>query len=192
MNDAFQLAAIVKKLPPLWKDFKKYLKHKRKEMTIEDLIVHLSIEEDNKAAERRLILLEKGLSREGVERTSKGMGLRPRTSQHGDNMAPKIIEIESSPSKETSEIARLHPPLYQFSLQALSQSGAEYDEHGEDKYFKRDDPNANCPYTQELVKTFNIDHYPMRMQCDSAIDLMSDFMVKSSMEKSFGAFRKIL
>ncbi|PHT55025.1 hypothetical protein CQW23_03511 [Capsicum baccatum] len=27
--------------------------------------------------------LTKGLSREGVERTSKGMGLRPRTSQHG-------------------------------------------------------------------------------------------------------------
>ncbi|KAF3619407.1 hypothetical protein FXO38_27844 [Capsicum annuum] len=28
--------------------------------------------------------LTKGLTREGVERTSKGMGLRPRTSQHGD------------------------------------------------------------------------------------------------------------
>ncbi|PHU22705.1 hypothetical protein BC332_07812 [Capsicum chinense] len=27
--------------------------------------------------------LTKGLSREGVERTSKGMGLRPRTNQHG-------------------------------------------------------------------------------------------------------------
>ncbi|PHU11836.1 hypothetical protein BC332_18766 [Capsicum chinense] len=29
--------------------------------------------------------LTKGLSREGVERTSKGMGLRPRTSQHSGN-----------------------------------------------------------------------------------------------------------
>ncbi|PHT92931.1 hypothetical protein T459_00813 [Capsicum annuum] len=29
--------------------------------------------------------LTKGVSREGVERTSKGMGLRPRTSQHGAN-----------------------------------------------------------------------------------------------------------
>ncbi|PHT58487.1 hypothetical protein CQW23_00850 [Capsicum baccatum] len=29
--------------------------------------------------------LTKGLSRDGVERTSKGMGLRPRTSQHGSN-----------------------------------------------------------------------------------------------------------
>ena len=29
--------------------------------------------------------LTKGLSREGVEMISKGMGLRPRTSQHGGN-----------------------------------------------------------------------------------------------------------
>ncbi|PHT81304.1 hypothetical protein T459_14319 [Capsicum annuum] len=29
--------------------------------------------------------LTKVLSREGVEKTSKGMGLRPRTSQHGGN-----------------------------------------------------------------------------------------------------------
>ncbi|PHT42500.1 hypothetical protein CQW23_16525 [Capsicum baccatum] len=45
--------AIVEKLPPLWKEFKNYLKHKCKEMTVEDLIVRLRIEEDNKAAERR-------------------------------------------------------------------------------------------------------------------------------------------
>ncbi|KAF3650371.1 putative protein-like [Capsicum annuum] len=53
VNDVFQVATIVEKLPPLWKDFKNYLKHKRKEMTVEDLIVRLLIEEDNKAAERR-------------------------------------------------------------------------------------------------------------------------------------------
>ncbi|KAM3328258.1 hypothetical protein P3S68_032950 [Capsicum galapagoense] len=53
VNDAFQVAAIVEKLLPLWKDFKNYLKHKRKEMTVEDLIFRLRIEEDNKASERR-------------------------------------------------------------------------------------------------------------------------------------------
>ncbi|PHT51894.1 hypothetical protein CQW23_06356 [Capsicum baccatum] len=31
--------------------------------------------------------LTKGLSREGDDRTSKGMGLRPRTSQHDDNVS---------------------------------------------------------------------------------------------------------
>ena len=34
-------------MPPSWKDFKNYLKHKRKELSIEDLIVRLRIEEDN-------------------------------------------------------------------------------------------------------------------------------------------------
>ncbi|XP_019234036.1 PREDICTED: uncharacterized protein LOC109214556 [Nicotiana attenuata] len=53
INEAFQVAAFIEKLPPLWKDFKNYLKHKRKEMTLEDLIVRLRIEEDNKAAEKK-------------------------------------------------------------------------------------------------------------------------------------------
>ncbi|XP_019231628.1 PREDICTED: uncharacterized protein LOC109212431 [Nicotiana attenuata] len=52
INEAFQVAAFIEKLPPLWKDFKNYLKHKRKEMTLEDL-VRLRIEEDNKAAEKK-------------------------------------------------------------------------------------------------------------------------------------------
>lgn len=54
INEAFQVAAFIEKLPPLWRDFKNYLKHKRKEMTLEDLIVRLRIEEDNKNAEKKL------------------------------------------------------------------------------------------------------------------------------------------
>ncbi|KAL3361588.1 hypothetical protein AABB24_014453 [Solanum stoloniferum] len=45
--------AYLVELPQLWKDFKNYLKHKRKEMNVEDLMVRLRIEEDNKAAEKR-------------------------------------------------------------------------------------------------------------------------------------------
>ncbi|KAM3396177.1 hypothetical protein P3S68_005183 [Capsicum galapagoense] len=78
-------------------------------------------------------------------------------------MAPKRKEIESSLSKETSAAAQLHPPLYELVLQALSQSGAEDNEHGEEESFKRDDPNANSPSAEELVKTFSIDRYPVRM-----------------------------
>ncbi|PHT99369.1 hypothetical protein BC332_31712 [Capsicum chinense] len=87
-------------------------------------------------------------------------------------MAPKRKETESSPSKGTIAAARLHPPLYELILQALSQSGTEDNEHVEEEYFKRDDPNVNSPSTKELVKTFSIDHYPVRMQCDGATDLM--------------------
>ncbi|PHU28955.1 hypothetical protein BC332_01048 [Capsicum chinense] len=69
---------------------------------------------------------------------------------------------------------------------------AEYDEHGEEKYFNRDEADANSPSIEELVKAFSIDRYPVRMQCDGATDLTDDFVVKSAAGKYFNAFRKIL
>ena len=53
LSETFQVAAIIEKLPPAWKDFKRYLKHKRNEMNIEGLVVKLIIEEDNRNAERK-------------------------------------------------------------------------------------------------------------------------------------------
>ncbi|PHU30069.1 hypothetical protein BC332_02162 [Capsicum chinense] len=107
-------------------------------------------------------------------------------------MVLKRTEIESSPSKRTSKAAKLHPPLYELTLPALSQSGAEYDEHGEEEYLKRDDADVNSPFTEELIKAFSIDRYPVKMQCNGTADLTGDFVVKSSMGKSLNAFRKIL
>ncbi|PHT58453.1 hypothetical protein CQW23_00816 [Capsicum baccatum] len=46
--------------------------------------------------------LTKGLSREGVERTSKGMRLRPRTSQHSGNL-PSRLEITRARFKEIKQ-----------------------------------------------------------------------------------------
>ncbi|KAH1091257.1 hypothetical protein J1N35_018514 [Gossypium stocksii] len=48
ISESFQVVAIIEKLPPAWNDFKNYLKHKRKEMSVEDIIVKLRIEEDNR------------------------------------------------------------------------------------------------------------------------------------------------
>ena len=53
LSESFQVAAIIEKLPPLWKEFKNYLKHKRKEMRLEYLIVRLRIKEDNRASEKK-------------------------------------------------------------------------------------------------------------------------------------------
>ena len=47
-SETFQVAAFIEKLPPTWRDFKNYLKHKRKKLSLEDLIFGLRIEEDNK------------------------------------------------------------------------------------------------------------------------------------------------
>ncbi|KAJ9544786.1 hypothetical protein OSB04_024493 [Centaurea solstitialis] len=53
VSETFQVAAMIEKLPPAWVDFKNYLKHKRKEISVEDLIVRLRIEEDNKLAQKK-------------------------------------------------------------------------------------------------------------------------------------------
>ena len=54
LSESFQVAAIIEKLPSNWKDFKNYLKHKCKEMKLEDLIVRLRIEEDNRVSEKKV------------------------------------------------------------------------------------------------------------------------------------------
>ena len=53
LSETFQVAALIEKLPHAWKDFKNYLKHKRKEMSIKDLIIRLPIEEDNRGSEKK-------------------------------------------------------------------------------------------------------------------------------------------
>ena len=45
---------MIEKLLHGWKDFKNYLKYKRKEMSMEDLIVILRIEEDNRGSEKKI------------------------------------------------------------------------------------------------------------------------------------------
>ena len=54
INETFQVAAFIEKLPRSWRDFKNYLKHKRKELSLENLIVRLRIEEDNRLSEKKV------------------------------------------------------------------------------------------------------------------------------------------
>ena len=53
LNETFHVATISEKLSPTWKDFKNYLKYKIKEMSIEDLMIRLHIEEDNRGSEKK-------------------------------------------------------------------------------------------------------------------------------------------
>ncbi|KAK9052408.1 hypothetical protein SSX86_029037 [Deinandra increscens subsp. villosa] len=94
LSETFQVAAMIEKLPPSWVDFKNYLKHKRKEMTVEDLVVRLRIEEDNKLAQKKsdvpeqakANIVEYGQSSKGnknrgrAEKKNKGKGfnLKPK------------------------------------------------------------------------------------------------------------------
>ena len=44
---------IIEKMPSSWKDFKNYLKYKRKKMSIEDLIIRLCIDEEIRGFEKK-------------------------------------------------------------------------------------------------------------------------------------------
>ena len=46
LDDQFQVAVIIDKLPQLWKDFKNNLRHKTKEFSLESLLTRLRIEEE--------------------------------------------------------------------------------------------------------------------------------------------------
>ena len=48
ISEQFQVGSIIEKFPPSWRDFKVYLKHKRLEMSMEDLILRLRVEEDHR------------------------------------------------------------------------------------------------------------------------------------------------
>ena len=54
ISETFKVAAFIEKLPPSWKDFKNYLTHKRKELSLEDLIVRLRIEEDSRLSKKKV------------------------------------------------------------------------------------------------------------------------------------------
>ena len=82
LPETFQVATIMEKLQPTWRDFKNYLKHKRKELKLEYLIVRLRIEKDNwKSEKRRTKNSYKGKANvieHSKEKTSTSKGLKQK------------------------------------------------------------------------------------------------------------------
>lgn len=73
LSETFQVASIIEKLSSGRKDFKNYLKHKQKEMNIEELIVRLRIEEYNWSSDRRMFTL---------------VTVKVNMIEHGQNLKP--------------------------------------------------------------------------------------------------------
>ncbi|XP_063942810.1 uncharacterized protein LOC135150440 [Daucus carota subsp. sativus] len=104
ISESFQVATVIEKLLHGWKDFKNYLKHKRKEMSMEDLIVILRIEEDNRGFEKKInVATEKANMVEHAKsfkakKTNSGKGKPKKTNKKKEaNMVDDI-------SKEMGDI----------------------------------------------------------------------------------------
>ncbi|XP_039068259.1 uncharacterized protein LOC120214432 [Hibiscus syriacus] len=89
--------AIIEKLSPAWNDFKNYLKHKRKEMTVEYLIVRLRIEEDNRCATKRLNkTANHNIDKANVVEVEKNFKKR-KQAQIESKLGPKVNLVNSNP-----------------------------------------------------------------------------------------------
>ena len=53
MDDSIVVSSIIEKLPPSWKVFKKSLKHKKEDLTLEELAIHLQLEEETRRQESK-------------------------------------------------------------------------------------------------------------------------------------------
>ena len=85
ISESFQVASIIEKLPPAWKDFKNYLKHKRKEMNVEELIVRLRIEEDNRGSEKKYNV---DMAKVNVVEHGQGSKFKKNNSGKGSKLGP--------------------------------------------------------------------------------------------------------
>ncbi|GJV71978.1 retrovirus-related pol polyprotein from transposon TNT 1-94 [Tanacetum coccineum] len=65
LSETFQVAAIIEKLPPSWVEFKNYLKHKRKEMSVEDLVVRLRMSGQQAGSDKNLYTYKKKNDKKG-------------------------------------------------------------------------------------------------------------------------------
>ena len=53
MSESIVVSSVIDKLPPLWKDYKKELKHKTEEITLEQLAQPLRVEEETRRHESK-------------------------------------------------------------------------------------------------------------------------------------------
>jgi hypothetical protein len=54
LSESFQVVAIIQKISSSWKNSKNYLKHRGNEIRIEDLILRLMIEKNDKLTKKRI------------------------------------------------------------------------------------------------------------------------------------------
>ena len=97
LSETFQVATFIEKLPPSWRDFKNYLKHKRKELSLEDLIARLRIEEDNRLSEKKV---GKNLEVSKANVVEEGSKPNKKVGKNLEVSKSNVVEEGSKPNKK--------------------------------------------------------------------------------------------
>ncbi|KAL0556336.1 hypothetical protein IC582_004849 [Cucumis melo] len=97
LDDQFQVAVIIDKLPPLWKDFKNTLRHKTKEFSLKSLITRLRIEKEARKHDKK----EKV---NVIPRKKPTAVLKPDLKPKGNKMKREFNKQNNPQSRSTVQI----------------------------------------------------------------------------------------
>jgi len=93
MDEIIIVSSIVDKLPPSWKDTKRILKHKKEEMSLENLAHNLRIKEELRVQDEskkhvsKIHVIEDGDSSQG----EKGNKKRPHKDNNNKDNKAKVV-----------------------------------------------------------------------------------------------------
>ena len=86
LPESFVAGALIEKLPDSWKVYKNNLKHKRKDMSLEDVIIHIRIEEKNHLKDKIEKAKENVSKANVVETTNKPQYKHKKKNHNGKNL----------------------------------------------------------------------------------------------------------
>ena len=101
LPDAFIAGSLIEKLPESWKDYKYSLKHKRKSLSLEEVIVHIRIEEQNRARrkiEKHKEMTAKAILIENQTSIDRSKAYKPKFKKQSKKFSKKPVGPQNNPN----------------------------------------------------------------------------------------------